>query len=125
MILTSWELVLLIGIGAGLGAVCRYLTGKIVSRFVYWEFPIGTFFVNVLGSFILGFLFSEGVNNQHFMILGIGFCGGLSTFSTLNMELLILLESKKYKLFLQYLTSTYGLGFIACMTGLVVGLSLH
>ena len=121
--LSSWNLVLLIGLGAGLGAVCRYLTGKIVSRFVYWEFPIGTFFVNILGCFLLGFLFAEGFNNNYFLIFGTGFCGGLTTFSTLNMELLILLESKKYKLFCQYLFSTYGLGFISVLTGIIVGMT--
>ncbi|MDR2834214.1 MAG: CrcB family protein [Streptococcaceae bacterium] len=120
--LTSIEMVALIGIGAGCGAVVRYLVSKNLSRFVYWEFPIGTFFVNILGSLFLGFLFAQGKDSSTFMILGTGFCGGLTTFSTLNTELLLLLETKKYKLFFKYLGSTYFLGMISCLMGIVIGM---
>lgn len=77
-------------IGGGLGAFLRYLAGSAFSK-VSPFFPAGTLFVNILGSFIIGLgyvLFLEKVNapDEFKLFLTVGFCGGLTTFSTFSLD---------------------------------------
>lgn len=78
--------VLLLAIFGGLGAAVRYVTSTALSR----EFPVGTWVVNILGSFLLGYLAALTANaaldEQWLLILGTGFCGGFTTFSTASLE---------------------------------------
>ncbi len=77
--------------GGGLGAYMRYLTGLLCSKTCV-HFPLGTLCVNITGSFIMGFgflLFLEKVNvpNELKLFLTVGFCGGLTTFSTFSLDI--------------------------------------
>lgn len=90
---------LLIFLGAGLGGVCRYW----LSNGIYWlvgrQFPYGTLFVNVTGSFLMGLLFVllmerfDGIGPQLRSLLLIGFLGGYTTFSSFSVETLTLFEN--------------------------------
>jgi CrcB protein len=88
---------LLISIGAVLGANARYLVGLwAVDRFGA-GFPYGTLLVNVTGSFVLGFLIAalEGrlpVPSDLRFLIGVGFLGAYTTFSSFAVESLILLR---------------------------------
>jgi CrcB protein len=88
---------LLISIGAVLGANARYLVGLwAVDRFGA-GFPYGTFVVNVTGSFVLGFLVAalEGrlpLSPDLRFLVGVGFLGAYTTFSSFAVETLILLR---------------------------------
>ncbi len=86
-------------IGGGLGAVFRYLIGKASTLVFVQNFPIGTFISNLLSCLIIGICmygFAEGkwmgLNLKPLII--IGFCGGLSTFSTFSFETLELIKSQ-------------------------------
>jgi fluoride exporter len=82
--------------GGMLGAPARYLTDRFVQARRDTVFPWGTFVVNMVGSAVLGFLLGAsrhlGLPPVVFALLGTGFCGGLTTFSTFGYETLRLLE---------------------------------
>lgn len=77
-------------LGSGIGAAARFLINSNMSK--YYNFPISTFLVNIIGSFIIGFLYvffmnKTGLNPALKLALTVGFCGGLTTFSTFSLEL--------------------------------------
>lgn len=78
-------------IGGGLGAYIRYITGIYTSK-ICPCFPIGTLSVNVLGGFIMGLayvLFMEKihVSEELKLLLTVGFCGALTTFSAFALDI--------------------------------------
>lgn len=90
----NWLLVIA---GAVVGAPMRYLTDRSVQRRHDSLFPWGTFTVNVVGCLILGLVtgaVTEGAAGSHVqLLLGTGFCGALTTYSTFSYETLRLAES--------------------------------
>jgi CrcB protein len=89
-------IVLAVLAGGMLGAPARYLADRLIQARHDSVFPWGTFAVNVAGSAVLGFLLGAqshlGLPSAVFALLGTGFCGGLTTFSTFGYETLRLLE---------------------------------
>lgn len=89
----TWLLVLA---GGMVGAPLRYLTDRAVQRHHDTVFPWGTFTVNVAGCFLLGVLVeatAHGAGAWVWPLLGIGFCGALTTYSTFSYETLRLAET--------------------------------
>ncbi|WP_327092587.1 fluoride efflux transporter CrcB [Nonomuraea sp. NBC_01738] len=88
--------VLLVFAGGMAGAPARYLLDRSVQRLVQrrfdGSFPWGTLVVNLMGSFILGLLTGAQPPAALGLLLGTGFCGALTTFSTFGYETLRLLE---------------------------------
>ncbi|MFJ9819886.1 fluoride efflux transporter CrcB [Streptomyces sp. NPDC101151] len=88
--------VLLVFLGGMIGAPLRYLTDKAVQAHHDSVFPLGTFTVNIVGSFILGSLAAlvaaHALPADILVLLGTGMCGALTTFSTFSFETLRLLE---------------------------------
>ena len=82
--------------GAAVGAPLRYLSDRAVQARHDTVFPWGTLTVNVLGSLILGLLTGAvaggGASPQVQLVVGTGFCGALTTYSTFSYETLRLLE---------------------------------
>ena len=81
---------LLVALGAAVGAVSRWLTDRFVQSRHTSFFPWGTFTVNVLGSLVLGFLLGLDTAPDLLLVLGTGFCGGFTTFSTFSFETVVL-----------------------------------
>lgn len=81
---------------AGAGAVARYLIDVSVRRRTAGAFPWGTLVVNVSGSLLLGLLtgfgLQHGLSTTGGLVLGTGFCGAYTTFSTFSFETVKLLE---------------------------------
>lgn len=75
------KLILLMGILCSGGAFVRFG----LSRF-NTSFPYGTLLANCLGCFFIGYLYSHTQGTDLYLILATGFCGGLTTYSTLNSE---------------------------------------
>ncbi|WP_089154228.1 fluoride efflux transporter CrcB [Micromonospora sp. NBS 11-29] len=78
--------VLLIAVGAALGAPLRYLTDRAVQARHDSAFPWGTLTVNVAGSLLLGAVLAAPAGDAVAWLVGTGFCGALTTWSTLSYE---------------------------------------
>jgi fluoride exporter len=74
--------ILLVALGAAVGAPLRYLTGRLVPG------PRATLIVNVTGSLILGVVLGLPMSPAMTALLGTGFCGALTTYSTFAYETL-------------------------------------
>ncbi len=88
-----------VGIGGFFGAISRYLIATWVQKLSSSFFPVGTLSVNVLGSFLIGFLylyFSQTIHPNLKAMLITGFLGALTTFSTFSLETLLLLQEGLY-----------------------------
>lgn len=75
---------LYVALGAALGAPLRFLVGRRLDRPT--GMPWGTITVNVTGSFALGVLTGLGLSGDTLALLGVGFCGGLTTYSTFAVQ---------------------------------------
>ena len=108
----------------GLGAVCRFMLDAALRRRVPGAFPLGTLLVNVLGSFLLGLLtgavVSQRLDPDVRLVLGTGFCGGFTTFSTASLEVVRLVRSGRAGLALAYLLG----GAIACLAAAGLALAI-
>jgi len=89
---------LMVALGAALGAPARYLTDRAVQSRHVSVMPWGTMSVNVTGSLILGALTGAGtaVSPAVLALLGTGFCGALTTYSTFSFETWRLIEEECY-----------------------------
>ena len=83
----------IVGIAAGgLGAACRLLGGGWVQRRAGSRFPVGTIAVNLLGALAAGIVAGALAPDSSLRIVGLGFLGGFTTFSTWMVETLALGE---------------------------------
>ncbi len=94
---------LMVFIGAGLGGSLRYFISDFASRNFPVYFPFGTLIVNLIGSIFLGVLIfafddKELLNYNLKLLLAVGFCGGLTTFSTFSFETVYLLRETQFLL---------------------------
>jgi CrcB protein len=68
------------------GRITRYKLGKVIAEKSDSAFPIGTFLINMIGAFLLGIVSSLGLNSNYYYLLGDGFLGAFTTFSTFMYE---------------------------------------
>lgn len=119
-------LALLVGFGAALGAVARYLVDQAVTRRNTRTFPAGTWIINITGSFVLGLLAGlatrHGLSANAVAIFGTGVCGGYTTFSTFSYETVRLMEEGSGLVALANLAGSLAAGLAAAALGLGVGL---
>jgi len=92
---------LYIGIFGGLGCVSRFLVSGWTYQLVGRGLPYGTLLVNIIGSFLLGFLTTFGLRSTLIppelrIGLSVGFMGGFTTFSTFSYETIKLLEEGSF-----------------------------
>lgn len=107
---------IVVAIGGGAGALGRFF----ISRRLNGHFPAGTFFVNITGTFLLGW-FVAGFHGQVLHSLyATGFLGAFTTFSTMQFEALSLLKKDRAKGIL-YLFLSYTIGLIAAFAGYSIG----
>lgn len=92
---------ILVCIGAAAGGAARYWTSNVVYKFLPATIPFGTLIVNVIGSFIIGFVMfyldsNDLISPQMRILLTTGFCGGLTTFSTFSFETINLIKNSEF-----------------------------
>ena len=105
---------LLIILGASIGAPARYAIDQYLRRFT--TKPYGTFSVNVLGSFLIGLTFnsSESING----LIAIGFAGAFTTWSTFMLDLYLAYELRRYKDALINVGASLIFGLLAAWAGM-------
>ncbi len=104
-------------IGGGIGAAVRFAVSAVFKK--YLLSPIyGTFLVNIIGCFLLGLVFGLALNKFNNMpetlkiFITVGFLGGLTTFSTFNLEIFEFLRAGKTPDAFLYM-------FLSCIFGLL------
>jgi len=121
---------LLIAVCGGAGAVSRFVVDAEVRRRVRDSFPVGTFVINVLGSFVLGILTGAFTHHAGWLsptakaALGTGFCGGFTTFSTASVETARLWLTRGKADGGRYAVATAVASLLAAFLGLALGASL-
>ena len=113
-------MVILVGIGAGVGAVCRYLL-TVLGRMLWPGKPVATMMINVLGAFLAGFLAGLPAFSAFRGLLLTGFCGGFTTFSTFMADAFILIRNRQWHVFAGYYLGSVLLGVLAMAVGLKAG----
>lgn len=99
-----------------IGAPSRLLVDRAVARVAGHPLVWGTLIVNVLGSFVLGCVAGAGSSSVR-TVVGVGFCGSFTTFSTFAFETLHLFESGQRRLGLANLALSITLGLGAAAAG--------
>lgn len=113
-----------LGAAGAAGAVARYLVDVAVGARTRGDFPLGTLAINASGSLVLGVLTGlalyHGFPATSKVILGTGFCGGYTTFSTFTFETVRLLEEGEVKVALGNIVGTLVAGAGAAALGLAL-----
>jgi CrcB protein len=112
-------------VGGALGALLRVeLSRAFPESAPGW--PWVTFAINISGAFLLGYLVTRlqerlPLSSYRRPLLGTGFCGAYTTFSTMQLELLRMIDAHRYGLAIAYAASSVLSGYlaIACSTALV------
>ena len=114
-----------IALGGAFGAVSRFWIQSAVQRFNGSSFPLGTFSVNILGSFLIGVFFVVLAEKAQFAepwrpLVTVGFLGAMTTFSTFSLDALLLFEQGHYNTALFYIVSSVALCLFAAFAGMQV-----
>lgn len=119
---------LVIGLGGAIGAVARYLLTDWVRAVAGDAFPWGTLAVNVIGSFLIGFMLlwlqsvAPSTQARHFVVIGV--LGSFTTFSTFSYETVALLRTGDIWRAGGYATGSMALGIIGVLAGAAVAVWL-
>lgn len=111
----------LIFVGAGGGGLARYVIGGWIQGATGAGFPSGTLFINASGSLLLTFLYGllEGTagSPEWRAFLGIGFCGGYTTFSAFSYESVRLLQDGEWERVALYVVGSVLLSLVGALVG--------
>ncbi len=116
---------LLVGVGGFVGANARFLLARWLGVLVETRFPLGTFVINVSGSFLLGVigtLAGEKVfpdSDAVRLALGVGFLGAFTTFSTFEFETHALLDDGEWLTAATNMVASLFIGLLAVRVGIV------
>ncbi|RED65866.1 fluoride efflux transporter FluC [Cohnella lupini] len=117
----------LVGVGGSIGALMRYGISRatVASRKPAYY---GTLLVNLAGSFAIGMFIGFELESEHvaeYAFYGIGILGGLTTYSTLNVQKVTMLRQERGRVLVYYLAATYVGGFGLTAAGAGLGYLLH
>ncbi|MFS0516707.1 fluoride efflux transporter CrcB [Nostoc sp. UIC 10607] len=115
---------LAISLGAVPGALSRYYLTLFFGRWFGTAFPYGTLFINLTGTFVMGFfatLISKlAIYPSLYLLVAVGFLGSYTTFSAYALDTSNLLRTRDYKAALLYWSGTPVLGFISIEMGIII-----
>lgn len=121
--------IVLISLGAIVGANLRYFIAQVAAKFIPSSFPYGTLAINLSASFILGFFLTWTgervlVDPRWRLLIAVGFCGGYSTYSSYAYETLALFEKGQWALTASNILGMNVLCFVAVALGAALARSL-
>ena len=117
---------LLVGLGGFIGANARFVVARLVGAMFEMRFPLGTFVINISGSFLLGVLGTlvaqKVMPNSESMrlALGVGFLGAYTTFSTFEFETHALFDDGSWLTATTNMFASLFVGLLAVRAGIVV-----
>ena len=114
----------LVFFGGGVGSSIRYLITKYSNKNLI-SFPIGTSISNLVGCFIIGLLIAYYDKNvipkkDIFLFVSIGFCGGLTTFSTFMLDVFYMIKNENIQYLLTYFSVNFFAGFFFIYLGFLI-----
>ncbi|HEX4810252.1 MAG TPA: fluoride efflux transporter CrcB, partial [Bryobacteraceae bacterium] len=112
-------------LGGAIGAVARFIVGTLVARLYSATFPLGTFVINITGSFLIGLLMTAFLNRPSVpanwrLFLVTGILGGYTTFSSFEWEALTTLRTGAAAIAFLYVGLSVVLGLGGAWLGLMV-----
>ena len=117
---------LLVGLGGFIGANARFVVARVVGALFETRFPLGTFVINISGSFLLGVLGTivtqkvmPGSESMR-LALGVGFLGAYTTFSTFEFETHALFDDGSWLTATTNMFASLFVGLLAVRAGIVV-----
>ena len=119
--------IILVGIGGMMGSIGRYTIGLWASNVV--SKPLGTFTVNIIGSIVLGVVYAfslkrAGTSDMLMLLIGVGFCGGFTTFSAFAIENMQFLLEKNVSGAIMYMLASLAFGLAAVWGGFFLARAL-
>jgi CrcB protein len=121
---TPWLLLLYVALGGAVGAVARFAVSLWLAPATPDTFPWATFVVNLAGAFLLGIVVArysaQPAQAGWYHLLGTGFCGAFTTFSTFSKETLVLLHHGRIGLALCYVLGSVLAGLLLAYLGKVL-----
>jgi fluoride exporter len=115
---------IVIGVGSTMGGASRYWASGLIANRFGQSFPFGTLFVNVTGSFIIGFSATVTSSDGRWFVgprlrngLMTGFCGGYTTFSSFSLQTMSLAQNNEWL----YAIGNIFLNFVFCLPGVWLG----
>ncbi len=112
---------LLVGVGGFFGGIARFQLGKVISQRQAVTFPVGTFIINITGALLLGMVTCLYSGNNVYLLLGDGFLGAFTTFSTFMYEGFNLFEDNEKLNAFVYVLCSLVLGIIGYIVGFEIG----
>nr|WP_319489651.1 fluoride efflux transporter CrcB [uncultured Caproiciproducens sp.] len=111
----------LLSIGGACGAMARYHLGIAFLKHKNHTFPLSTFIINIAGAFLLGVICGLGVSGNPYLLLGDGFCGAFTTFSTFAVESVQLMRHDAVKESILFIALSAAFGLICFFVGYRMG----
>ena len=112
---------MLVAVGGAAGSLVRYSLGRFISEKSKTSFPIGTFIINITGALLLGIVSTIGVSSNIMLLLGDGFLGAYTTFSTFMYEGFNLFQEKEKLNAFIYILCSLILGTLGYAIGSKIG----
>jgi len=114
---------LIVGLGSFFGGGSRFIMQQFITKFSSSSFPYGTLAVNIIGSFIIGLLFSvseryDFMTSEVRLLLVTGFCGGFTTFSSFSLENMVMLRDGDFFHVFMYVSLSVIVGLFATYLGI-------
>ncbi|WP_281887911.1 fluoride efflux transporter CrcB [Paenibacillus sp. YYML68] len=109
-----------VAIGGSVGAMSRYAVSTMSARrYAGAALPVGTLLVNLLGSFLLGLLWGQAelIHEKVYVLLGTGFLGAFTTFSTFKVETEAMLHKGSRRTAAAYIAISYVAGVLLAWLG--------
>lgn len=125
-----WISVLLVALGGAVGAALRFLVATLITRLYGGLFPLGTFVINITGSFAIGVLMTLFIDRpllspQWRLLLVTGLLGGYTTFSSFEWETLAGWKAGSAPVALWNVIGSVGLGYLGVWLGYLLTTSLR
>lgn len=113
--------IMMVLLGGGIGATLRAIITDIIQQVHQPSFPIATAIINLIGSCFIGILGGIVISvSPSYTLFVTGILGGFTTFSTVQLELVQLMEQRQFSTFISYSLLQYVGCFMSCFIGTLI-----